>query len=162
MIYDKLKETALKTISKKRLADKLIENAFCLRFEIDVKSKSGLKIKKELSSFMATKDNWNIIIDYLIEQFFLIEIVDDFSRIKEIESNDLNLTQLKNLFIFLMIDNLGIEEVYKIINVYSGRKKSEYRRKFREIQREFLSINRVCKKTIVRKKVRETGLELKK
>lgn len=161
-IYDKLKESAFKNIRRKKIADRLVEKKFCMRFELDIRAKSGLRIKDRIESLNTIKDNWNVVVDYLLETYLQIEVVDEFANFKQIENNSMSLMPLKELFVYKAMDNMGIEKTDKMINKYAGRKKSEYRKEFRRILREYQNSEKLPLKRVVEKYVKNSLEKLKR
>lgn len=159
--YDKLKETAEKVIKKRRLIDAMLKENFCLRFELKIMAKSGIRIYKELDSFLSIKDNWNAIIEYVLELFFQIEIIDDFKNVKLVKHEDLNLKELKELFIFYTINEMGIVKSDELIKKFGNRHKSEFKKEFRRIFRKYFTSDNIDVKAIVGNAVIKRAVSLK-
>ncbi|HZW62096.1 MAG TPA: phage/plasmid replication protein [Flavobacteriaceae bacterium] len=140
IVYDKLTEVGKRQLTKKpkKNLKKLTENNFVLRYENVIKSRSGVKIRNEISTFLMIMDNWNFIADYIIEQFHKIEVVEDYLCVKDKELVDMNYVQIRDLFLFLFMEKYTIVEVEKLINKIGNKHRSDYKKKFRGIYTKHL------------------------
>lgn len=140
IVYDKLTEVGKRQLTKKpkKNLKKLTENNFVLRYENVIKSRSGVKIRNEISTFLMIMDNWNFIADYIIEQFHKIEVVEDYLCVKDKELVDMNYVQIRELFLFLFMEKYTIVEVEKLINKIGNKHRSDYKKKFRGIYTKHL------------------------
>lgn len=165
--YDKLRETASRVFKSKNLkkkrnkVDKILKNNFSLRFEISGNPIAFTGVKNDVKSFESIQEGWNKIVDYVVDEFHKIEIADDFQNLDYDRLENLNFTEIKDVFSFLIIEKISLEDTYGFIDRYGGRHKSEYKPKFKEIYDRYYLKEMIDTKTVVSNELVKKASRLK-
>ena len=137
IFYDKLKELKDRKIITAKVADRLISKKFILRFEVKINAKSGYKYKTKISSFKQVLANFNLLVDHWTEMFSKVQIVDLFSRLKEIKPNSLTKKEYIDFLAFSKIKDMGSSRALMFSDKLVKNRKSQSRFEILNLYRQF-------------------------
>lgn len=125
IFYDKLKELRDRNVISRKVANKLINKFFILRFEIKVNAKSGYRKKDCIHSFGSIRDNWDLLINDWFTAFEKAKIVDLFSDSVEVKKGSLAKRETFDYGNFLLINSIGLDRGLYHYQYFMKNRKSE-------------------------------------
>lgn len=134
--YDKIKEIFKDRGANKSLRDKITKGVFVLRFEIKLKCPSNTPLKERVKTLNHIKNNWGFLIEYWKNTYLKIEMVQVQSPTFILKKQYATRRELKDYFSVMLINEIGVDSTYQIINS-SVRDKKEERNHFINLMKKF-------------------------
>lgn len=134
--YDKIKEIFKDRASNKSIRDKINKGVFVLRFEIKLKCPSGTPLKNKVKTLNHIKNNWGYLIEYWKTSFLKIEMIQMQNPKLILKKEYATRRELKDFFSIMLINNVGVDSIYQIINSSVKDKKQE-RNHFRNLLEKY-------------------------
>lgn len=125
IFYDKLKELRDRNIISGKVAKKLIEKLFVLRFEIKVNAKSGYRKKEFVQTFGTIRENWIPLVEDWFATFQKAKSIDLFSDSIEVKKGTLPKRQSFDYGLFLFLNQIGVDRGLFFFKYFMTGKKSE-------------------------------------
>lgn len=134
--YDKLKEVFKGKNFNKRIRDILIKSVFILRFEVKLKCPSNTPLRDKVKTLNHIKNNWGYLIEYWSNAYQKIELVQIQSPTLILKKEYTTRRELKDYFSVMLLNIIGVDSFYQIINS-SVRDKKEERDHFTNLLEKF-------------------------
>lgn len=125
IFYDKLKEMRDRNIISGKVANKLINKFFILRFEIKINAKSGYRKKNYIRNLGLIRENWNLLLDDWVDTFEKAKPVDLFSDSVEVKKGTLSKRQTFDYCNFILVDYIGLDRGLYHFQYFMKNRKSE-------------------------------------
>lgn len=125
IFYDKLKQLQNTNVISAKVANKLINKWFVLRFEIRVNAKSGYRKKDCIQTFQSIRENWDHLLDDWFRTFKKAKPLDLFSDSIEVKKGSLTKRQAINYSCFLWINEKGIDRGLYYYQYFMKDRKNE-------------------------------------
>lgn len=134
--YDKLKEVFKDRNTEKKIRDIVTKAVFVLRFEVKLKCPSNTTLKNKVKTLNHIKNNWGFLIEYWRNAYLKIEMVQVQSPTLILKKQYASRRDLKDYFSVMLINKIGVDSIYQIINS-SVRDKKEERDHFINLLEKF-------------------------
>lgn len=155
--YDKIKEIFKDRGANKPLRDKINKGVFVLRFEIKLKCPSNTPLKERVKTLNHIKNNWGFLIEYWKNTYLKIEMVQVQSPTFILKKQYATRRELKDYFSVMLINEIGVDSIYQIINS-SVRDKKEERNHFINLLKKFEANTLSDYHTVVKEAVEEKAI----